>query len=143
LTGLSSVLGLLLPLLSFDRAAGNDLPTAKPVQVGLSSERLERIRQVLRNDVERGRIPGAVVVLVRSGRVASVQAVGFRDKAAGAPIAGSPGDFYWPGAFATYWWADPKEELAVVTTRAAERSARSPLDALVRIAPAILVNDLR
>jgi CubicO group peptidase (beta-lactamase class C family) len=114
LTGLSSVLGLLLALLSFDRAAGNDLPTAKPKQVGLSSERLERIGQVLRNDVERGRIPVAVVVLVRSGRVASVQAVGFRDKAAGGPIAGSPADFYWPGAFATYWWADPKEELAVV-----------------------------
>jgi CubicO group peptidase (beta-lactamase class C family) len=114
LTGLSSVLGLLLALLSFDRAAGNDLPTAKPEPVGLSSERLERIGQVLRNDVERGRIPVAVVVLVRSGRVASVQAVGFRDKAAGGPIAGSPADFYWPGAFATYWWADPKEELAVV-----------------------------
>jgi CubicO group peptidase (beta-lactamase class C family) len=31
-----------------------------------------------------------------------------------APIPGSPGDFYWPGAFATYWWADPKEELVVV-----------------------------
>jgi CubicO group peptidase (beta-lactamase class C family) len=28
---------------------------------------------------------------------------------------GSPGDFYWPGAFATYWWADPKEELVVVS----------------------------
>jgi CubicO group peptidase (beta-lactamase class C family) len=31
-----------------------------------------------------------------------------------APIPGSPGDFYWPGAYATYWWADPKEELVVV-----------------------------
>jgi CubicO group peptidase (beta-lactamase class C family) len=32
-----------------------------------------------------------------------------------APIAGSAGDFYWPGAFATYWWADPKEEMIVVS----------------------------
>jgi CubicO group peptidase (beta-lactamase class C family) len=31
-----------------------------------------------------------------------------------APIPGSPGAFYWPAAFATYWWADPKEELVVV-----------------------------
>jgi len=31
-----------------------------------------------------------------------------------APFPGSPGDFYWPGAYATYWWADPKEELVVV-----------------------------
>ena len=27
---------------------------------------------------------------------------------------GSPGDFFWPGAFATYWWADPKEQMVVV-----------------------------
>jgi len=32
-----------------------------------------------------------------------------------SPQAGSPGDFFWPGAFATYWWADPKEELVVVS----------------------------
>jgi len=80
------VFGLLLALLSIDRAAGDDLPTAKPEQVGLSAERLERIGQALRNDVERGRIPGAVVVVVRNGRVALVQAVGFRDKAAGAAM---------------------------------------------------------
>ena len=66
-------------------AGAGDLPTAKPEQVGLSSERLERIAQVLRVDVERGRIPGAVVVVARKGRVA-LQAVGFRDKATGAPM---------------------------------------------------------
>ena len=27
---------------------------------------------------------------------------------------GSVGDFGWPGAYGTNWWADPKEELAVV-----------------------------
>ena len=32
-----------------------------------------------------------------------------------APIAGSAGDFFWPGAFATYWWADPKEEMIVLS----------------------------
>lgn len=32
----------------------------------------------------------------------------------GAGIMGSPGDFYWNGAYGTIWWADPKEELAVV-----------------------------
>jgi CubicO group peptidase (beta-lactamase class C family) len=31
-----------------------------------------------------------------------------------APIPGSAGDYFWPGAFATYWWADPKEEMVVV-----------------------------
>jgi CubicO group peptidase (beta-lactamase class C family) len=79
------VLALLL-LLAIGHAAAGDLPTAKPEQVGLSSKRLERIGQVLRVDVEGGRIPGAVVVIARKGRIASVQAVGFRDKAAGAPM---------------------------------------------------------
>src|SRR4029453_12166597 len=86
LTGVLSVFGLVLALLSFVPAAGNDLPTAKPKQVGLSSERLERIGQVLRNDVERGRIPVAVVVARRRRRGAAVQAVGFRDKAANAAM---------------------------------------------------------
>ena len=27
---------------------------------------------------------------------------------------GSVGDFCWPGASGTNWWADPKEELVVV-----------------------------
>src|SRR5207237_3587599 len=32
-----------------------------------------------------------------------------------APFAGSAGDFFWPGAYATSWWADPKEEMVVVS----------------------------
>jgi CubicO group peptidase (beta-lactamase class C family) len=32
-----------------------------------------------------------------------------------SPLAGSAGDFFWPGAYATYWWADPKAELVVVS----------------------------
>jgi len=32
-----------------------------------------------------------------------------------APMAGSAGDYFWPGAFATYWWADPKEQMVVVS----------------------------
>jgi CubicO group peptidase (beta-lactamase class C family) len=62
------------------------LPTAKPEQVGLSSERLARIGQLVRADVEKGRLPGAVVLVVRKGRVAYFEAIGFRDKASGAPM---------------------------------------------------------
>src|SRR4030095_2838685 len=86
MTRRSIVLVLLLSLLAVGYAGAGDLPTAKPEQGGLLSETLERIAQVLRVDVERGRIPGAVVVVARKGRVALVQAVGFRDKAAGAPM---------------------------------------------------------
>jgi CubicO group peptidase (beta-lactamase class C family) len=83
---LSIVLALVLSFVTAAPLRASELPTAKPEQVGLSSERLGRITQVLRADVERGRIPGAVVVVARKGRVAYVQAVGFRDKTAGAPM---------------------------------------------------------
>src|SRR6267142_6061824 len=86
MTRLAIVLSLILSLVATPLASANGLPTAKPEQVGLSSERLDRIGQALRADVERGRIAGAVVVVARKGRVAYSQAVGFRDKAAGAPM---------------------------------------------------------
>ena len=77
---------LLLALVLATPAFAADLPTAKPGKVGLSSERLERLGQTLRADVEKGRIPGAVVVIARRGRVALVQVAGFRDPAARAPM---------------------------------------------------------
>ena len=30
------------------------------------------------------------------------------------PMMGSPGEFNWPGAGGTNWWADPREDMAVV-----------------------------
>jgi len=77
---------LILSLLATAAAGAADLPTAKPEQVGLSSERLDRMTQALRADVERGRIPGAVVLVARKGRVAYLQPVGFRDKTASTPM---------------------------------------------------------
>jgi CubicO group peptidase (beta-lactamase class C family) len=79
------VLPLLLVLIA-GPAAATGLPAAKPEEVGLSAARLDRIGQTLRADVERGRLPGAVVVVARRGRVAYSEAVGFRDKAANAPM---------------------------------------------------------
>ncbi len=75
-----------LSLLTAVSAGADPLPRAKPEEVGLSSARLDRIGQTLRADVERGRIPGAVVVVARKGRIAYAEAIGFRDKAAGTPM---------------------------------------------------------
>jgi len=77
---------VLLSLFLATPAFSADLPTAKPGGVGLSSERLERLGQALRADVEKGRIPGAVVLIARRGRVAFVEAAGFRDPVARAPM---------------------------------------------------------
>jgi CubicO group peptidase (beta-lactamase class C family) len=63
------------------------LSTAAPAQVGLSAERLERLSNVLQAEVERGRVPGAVALISRNGRVAYFECFGRRDPAAGAPMA--------------------------------------------------------
>jgi CubicO group peptidase (beta-lactamase class C family) len=63
------------------------LPRAEsPEQVGFSSDRLAHAAAVLRDDVERGHIPGAVLAIARGGRVAYAEAFGFRDRAAKAPM---------------------------------------------------------
>jgi len=80
---LFAVLSLLLAALP---AGATGLATATPEEVGLSTSRLARITETLKSDVDRGRIPGAVVVIARKGRVAYAQAIGFRDKAAGSPM---------------------------------------------------------
>lgn len=64
-------------------AAGQVLAPARPEEVGLSSERLGKIKTVMEAEVEAGRLPGAVVMIARNGRLAYAEAFGFRDKAAG------------------------------------------------------------
>src|SRR5579883_672450 len=67
--------------------SGLGLPMAdRPEEIGLSPERLERIRRVLRRDVERRVIPGAVMVIARGGRIGFAEACGYRDREAGAPM---------------------------------------------------------
>src|SRR5215471_4134841 len=62
------------------------LPVSVPEKVGLSSERLQGLTRVLRAEVEKGHVPGAVVAVARRGQVAYFEAVGFRDAQAKAPM---------------------------------------------------------
>jgi CubicO group peptidase (beta-lactamase class C family) len=64
------------------------LPWAEaPEQVGFSSLRLQRAAEVVQGDVDRGLIPGAVLMIARGGRVAYAEAFGYRDREAGATMA--------------------------------------------------------
>jgi CubicO group peptidase (beta-lactamase class C family) len=67
-------------------AAEVPLPRAKPEEVGLSSERLARIGETLKADIEAGRIPGAVIAIARHGKLVALDAYGWRDKAAGVAM---------------------------------------------------------
>ena len=66
--------------------AADPLPRGKPDEVGLSSERLGRIAEVLNADIGAGRIPGAVVAIVRKDKLVYLEAFGWRDKAAGVAM---------------------------------------------------------
>jgi CubicO group peptidase (beta-lactamase class C family) len=82
----SRTIGLILVILSTAVLAQDPLPRARPESVGLSTERLERIAQVLRADIERDRLPGAVIAIARKGRLAYFEAFGYLDKQAGTPM---------------------------------------------------------
>jgi len=63
------------------------LPPAAPEEIGLSAPRLARLGAVMQGEVERGRVPGAVALIARRGRIAYFESFGRRDPAAGAPMA--------------------------------------------------------
>jgi CubicO group peptidase (beta-lactamase class C family) len=67
-------------------ALAKDLGTTKPESVGLSSDRLKRIDAVLKADVEQGKIPGAVLLIARKGKVAYFKSFGMRNKEKGLPM---------------------------------------------------------
>ncbi len=59
---------------------------ASPEAAGFSAARLDELGGLLRADVDRSVIPGAVVLIVRRGRVALFDAYGFADRPAGRPM---------------------------------------------------------
>ncbi len=81
---LTPALGLcaLLSALLCASLAGQ-LPVAEPWEVGLSSDRLERIGEVFQGYVDDGRIAGAIGMVARQGRLVYADQWGSRDLAAG------------------------------------------------------------
>lgn len=63
-----------------------DLPTAKPAEKGLSSERLARIHGVISAEIDANRMPGAVVLVARKGAIVHAESIGWQDKDAGKPL---------------------------------------------------------
>ena len=62
------------------------LPSAAPEQVGFSADRLDRIGRILRSEIEKRKLPGAVALVARKGRVAYFESFGLRDPATGTPM---------------------------------------------------------
>src|SRR5277367_202611 len=67
-------------------AAAQELPIAKPEDVGLSTERLERIGAQVQQSIDNHEIAGAVTMVLRHGHVAWSKTQGMLDREAGKPM---------------------------------------------------------
>lgn len=67
-------------------ASAADLPVAPPQSQGLSKDRLARIRTVIQAEIDANRMPGAVVLVARGGKIVHADTIGFQDKDAGTPL---------------------------------------------------------
>lgn len=67
-------------------AAAQMLPSATPEQLGLSSARLDRLRVVMQDYVDRGRIAGVVAVVARGGKTVVFDAYGRMDVERNLPM---------------------------------------------------------
>ncbi len=81
-----AVVVLLVSLLATSLAWAQALPTAAPETVGLSSQKLARVTELVKGEIAKGRYPGAVALVARRGKVAYFEALGQRDPQTGAPM---------------------------------------------------------
>ena len=77
--------GFVLLLLSLPLSA-QQLKPVPPAKVALSSDRLQRLTDVLNGYVNDGKLSGAVALVVRHGKVAYMKAVGYRDIESRSPM---------------------------------------------------------
>jgi CubicO group peptidase (beta-lactamase class C family) len=74
---LSSALTLLFTV----ALLGQNLPTAKPEDIGFSSKRLEQIDEVFSGFVKDNKLAGSTILIARKGKVGYFKSFGFRDVA--------------------------------------------------------------
>ena len=80
--GLVGSLVLILPVTSF----ATDWPTAKPEEVGMSSEKLAKISPMMRQLVEEENAPCGVVMVARKGKVVFFDKCGYQDVENAKPV---------------------------------------------------------
>ena len=62
------------------------LPPSTPESVGMSSARLNVFKQAMQAEVDKGNIPGMVIMVSRKGKLVYSEVVGYQDKDAGIPL---------------------------------------------------------
>ena len=87
-SGLAVVVALaLISPVSLIRGAEDDnLPMASPEEVGMSSQRLQRVSALMQRHIDQNLLAGTVSLIARHGKVVHLEAQGFSDKDAGVPM---------------------------------------------------------
>ena len=75
---------IFMPAQTWAAAAG--LPRASPESVGMSSERLARIRPAMQRYIDAQLVPGTVTIIARRGKVVHFEALGFMDVEHATPM---------------------------------------------------------
>ena len=78
---------VIIGLIAAGVAWAQSLPQVAPEQTGFATERLARITQTLRDDIEAGALPGAVLLIAREGKIAFFESFGAQDPQTKAPMA--------------------------------------------------------
>jgi CubicO group peptidase (beta-lactamase class C family) len=83
-----ATVALLMTLLPSTLLAADSwpLPRAEPESLGLSPDGLRRIADTLNADIEKGKIPGAVLLIARHGKIGYFKAFGDQDHEADASM---------------------------------------------------------
>ncbi len=77
---------LFLILITSIASAQGISKATRPEEVGLSKERLQRISAWIQGDVDKGIVPGAVVMVLRKGKIAYYEALGYQDREKKIPM---------------------------------------------------------
>jgi CubicO group peptidase (beta-lactamase class C family) len=80
------VSGLCVATMVLSAAGGGSLTTTKPEEVGISTERLQRIHETIQRHLDDRDIAGAVTLVARHGRIAHFEAHGYLDVATKKPM---------------------------------------------------------
>lgn len=109
-------------------AHAQTLPSVRPEQVGLSSERLGAVVTMLRTDAEKGQIPGAILLVARQGKIATFETVGVLDPQTKAPMTKD-------AIFRLYSMTKPVVSVAIMML--VEEGRISPTDPVAKYLPQI------
>ena len=63
-----------------------NIPSAKPESVGMSSKKLEHMTKMFQAEVDKGAIPGAIIQINRNGKLVYTSVLGFKDKNKNEPL---------------------------------------------------------